>query len=149
MSHLGPSLSHLYGGCKAPKQVGKSLKLPALCQELWPALSLKPSFPCFWTKSYWTYNVHSFCFRQVMCVKSCEPRASAHSENIYCTAEDFSACRALPCVEHLRVGDWSFYQTFCACACFKTVRGNIVRSKVCCSNGTAQEPLNPYLFCFL
>lgn len=38
MSHLGPSLSHLYqcGECKAPEQVGKplALKILAIRQEL-------------------------------------------------------------------------------------------------------------------
>lgn len=47
MSHAGPSLSHLCGGCKAPEQVDKplTLKIPAPSQELWPAVSLKPIFP--------------------------------------------------------------------------------------------------------
>lgn len=145
MSHRGPSLSHLCGGRKAPEQVGKplTLKITALSRELWPAVSLKASFLVLLNKN----------LLQIVCVESCGPKVSAHSEDRFSTAEVFAGFWALPGVEHLREkpgcspGTGGFSQTLCAC--FKTGRGNVVRSKVCYSNCTPQEPLHRYLFCFL
>lgn len=83
-SHLGPSFSHLCGGCKAPEQVSPSRwKSQLSVRELWPAVSLKPSFLGFWRKSCWTY-IHPVCFR------TREPNASAHSHNVFPAAEVFA-----------------------------------------------------------
>lgn len=106
-------------------------------------------------KSYWT---HTFILLQVVCVKSCEPKVSAHSENIpfffFPTAEGFffpAGFRALPGVEHLwekirMLSQRRFSPTLCAC--FPTGRGDAVWFKVCYSSDAPQEPLGRYLFCF-
>lgn len=137
MSHLGPSLSHLYQceGCRAPEQVGKplTLKTPALSQGLWPAVSWKPSLPCLWTKSHWTYT---FTLLHVMCVKSHEPKAveCLHAQrNIYIyiiifSTEHFSAscrlqsadmCWTLERKIRMISRPRRFSQALCACVCFK------------------------------
>lgn len=146
MSHLGPSLSHLYqcGGCKAPEQVGKplTLKTPVLSRELWPAVSLKPSLLCLWTKSHWTCT---FMLLHVMCVKSCEPKAveCLHTQrNIYIyifflpqsLLPPHAGCRALTCVEHLREkSGWSpghggSPRRYVHVSALKTGRCNVVKS---------------------
>lgn len=153
MSHPGPSLSHLHqcGGCKAPEQVGKTLalKILVLSQELWPAVSFSPSSLCLWTKSYWahTFVLLSCDVCQVVNLKP--SNVCTLRENIFFTTEPsllHASRRALTCWTLERKimmisRPRRFSQTLCACAHFKTGRGNVVKSEVCYPNSTPQEPL--------
>lgn len=145
VSHLGPSLSHLYqcGGCKAPEQVGKLqvLKIPALRQELWPAVSLKPSL----LLNEITLDVYIHAASCHVC-QVMSSVCTLREKMLFFTA----SCR----LQHLRKirmisQQRRCSQTLCAHAGFKTGRGSVVKSKVCYSNRTPQEPLNRYLCCFL
>lgn len=166
MSHLWPSL-HQCGGCKAPEQVGKplALKNPSTQRELWPAVSSETIVPALLNKIILGTHVHAASCHVCQVMWNLKQSVCTHRESIYkyiyvffLTAEALplhARCRALTCVEHLREksgwspGARSFSQTQCACACFKTGRGNVVKSKVCYSNSAPQEPLNRYLSCLL
>lgn len=147
-SHLGPSFSHLCGGCKAPEQVSPSRwKSQLSVRELWPAVSLKPSFLGFWRKSCWTY-IHTSRLLQ-------DTRTQCVCTLTQCFSRrgGFCRCRALPCVEHLRETSGRSPGTAGSLRHYVHVRAfeqeAVARSKAWYSDGTRREPLNRYLFCFL
>lgn len=82
MSHQWPSFSQLRGGCKALEELGKALtfKIQALSQELGPRGSLKRNHH---SRALEQNHMDTFILPQVICVKSCEPKVSAHMENLF------------------------------------------------------------------